>query len=287
MARSGRGMRCALDAFIRSAGIVHTFALISISLQTAPYTSPDRAAVNIANSSARAAVVPSTRNRAMNEGSSAYAMAAKCPRASLGASGGGERDAPSIELDSPQSAALALLRHRGRPRFFREGEKPISGFSSQIGLSTSRIAAVSTSSTWRALSERAPFRSDTRHCSRCFPFRHSEDFASSSASAIWPNVFRPASVLRLSRRASIGLMPARIAFVLRRGRRAPLRAKRLDTSQAQIPAGVPAMRICTPSFVTTLASRKDTIRARRHNCPGLTSRLSERSIFRRSSRSPK
>ena len=48
------GTRCSFPAFMRSAGIVHTAPLRSISDQRAPITSPVRAAVRIANSSARA-----------------------------------------------------------------------------------------------------------------------------------------------------------------------------------------------------------------------------------------
>ena len=54
-ARSLNGTRCSLPAFIRSAGTVQTLADRSISLQRAPMTSPVRAAVRMANSSARAA----------------------------------------------------------------------------------------------------------------------------------------------------------------------------------------------------------------------------------------
>ena len=65
-ARALKGTRCSRLAFIRLAGIVHTLPLKSISLQVAPITSPVRAAVKIANSSARAAVPSCSRNAEMN-----------------------------------------------------------------------------------------------------------------------------------------------------------------------------------------------------------------------------
>ena len=53
---SDRATRCALPAFIRSAGIVHTRSAKPISVQVAPIASPVRAAVRITNSRARAAI---------------------------------------------------------------------------------------------------------------------------------------------------------------------------------------------------------------------------------------
>jgi hypothetical protein len=50
-----RGTRCSRPAFIRSAGMVHTASSRLTSDQVAPRTSPDRVAVRIANSTARAA----------------------------------------------------------------------------------------------------------------------------------------------------------------------------------------------------------------------------------------
>ncbi len=61
----GRGQRNAVlpPAFIRSAGIVQTFAARSISSQVAPSTSPVLAAVRMANSSARAPMLLSLAQR--------------------------------------------------------------------------------------------------------------------------------------------------------------------------------------------------------------------------------
>ena len=58
IARAGAdsGTRCSTPAFIRSAGMVQIPASRSISDQRAPSASPERAAVRIVNSSARAAI---------------------------------------------------------------------------------------------------------------------------------------------------------------------------------------------------------------------------------------
>jgi hypothetical protein len=61
-----RGTRCSRPAFIRSAGMVHAASSRLTSDQVAPRTSPDRVAVRIANSTARAASPTCSRNSAMN-----------------------------------------------------------------------------------------------------------------------------------------------------------------------------------------------------------------------------
>ena len=70
-ARSLSGTRCSRPAFIRRAGMVQTRASRSISLQRAPRTSPERVAVRMANSSARAATTSLSRSLAMKAGTSA------------------------------------------------------------------------------------------------------------------------------------------------------------------------------------------------------------------------
>jgi hypothetical protein len=57
------GMRCALPAFMRPAGIVQVAPFKSISDQRAPRLSPVRVAVKIKSSSARAGVVGNARSR--------------------------------------------------------------------------------------------------------------------------------------------------------------------------------------------------------------------------------
>ncbi len=63
-------------AFIRSAGTVHTARSRSNSFQRAPSTSPERAAVRMANSSARAAIAWRDCKLVMKAATSAYAIAA-------------------------------------------------------------------------------------------------------------------------------------------------------------------------------------------------------------------
>ena len=65
------GTRCGWPAFMRGAAIVHMPASRSTSRQRAPITSPDRAAVRIANSSARSGTPSRCCSSDMNAGSSA------------------------------------------------------------------------------------------------------------------------------------------------------------------------------------------------------------------------
>lgn len=64
------GTQCSLPAFMRAAGTVQSALSRSISGQRAPNTSPVRAAVNIVNSSARAALLWRARSSVMKLGSS-------------------------------------------------------------------------------------------------------------------------------------------------------------------------------------------------------------------------
>ncbi len=62
------GTRCGRPAFIRSPGTTHRAAGRSISDHLAPRTSPERAAVRMVNSSARAPVPFSSASLAMKAG---------------------------------------------------------------------------------------------------------------------------------------------------------------------------------------------------------------------------
>ena len=57
------GTRCSLPAFIRAAGTIQIRCASSISVQRMPSTSPVRAAVRIASSSARALTASRPRRR--------------------------------------------------------------------------------------------------------------------------------------------------------------------------------------------------------------------------------
>ena len=81
-ARSLSGTRCSRAAFIRAAGTVQTLAIVSISGQKAPSVSPERAAVNIVNSRARAATPDVVRKWATKAATSAYTIALWWPRVS-------------------------------------------------------------------------------------------------------------------------------------------------------------------------------------------------------------
>jgi len=72
------GMRCSLPAFILPSGMVQTPAFRSISCQVAPRTSPDRAAVRMANSSALAPLPGIPLSDTMNAPIWAYGRAAWC-----------------------------------------------------------------------------------------------------------------------------------------------------------------------------------------------------------------
>ena len=69
-ALSHRGTRCALRIFMRGAGIVHVAASKTISAAVANRVSPDRHAVRIVHSSARADGQSLARSHAMNAGAS-------------------------------------------------------------------------------------------------------------------------------------------------------------------------------------------------------------------------
>ena len=71
MARSVSGMVWSRPAFIRPAGMVHSFASRSNSAHVAPVTSPVRAAVRIVNSSAARLMLLPVRSVDMNAGRSA------------------------------------------------------------------------------------------------------------------------------------------------------------------------------------------------------------------------
>lgn len=67
-ARSDSGTRCSLPAFMRWGGTVQIFAAKSISAQHAPRDSPERAAVRMVNSRARAPMASIARSCAMKAG---------------------------------------------------------------------------------------------------------------------------------------------------------------------------------------------------------------------------
>jgi hypothetical protein len=71
-----KGTRCSRPDFIRAAGIVQSAFFKSTSDQVAPRTSPERAAVSTANSSARAPMPSCDRRRFMNETTSFSSTAA-------------------------------------------------------------------------------------------------------------------------------------------------------------------------------------------------------------------
>jgi hypothetical protein len=70
------GTRCSRPAFMRSAGIVQTFEIKSISDHLAPSASPERAAVRIRNSKASAAIASRSRSLPIKAGTSWYGSAA-------------------------------------------------------------------------------------------------------------------------------------------------------------------------------------------------------------------
>ncbi len=69
--RAQRGTRCSRPAFIRFAGTVQTLPVKSISSQSRPRISPERAAVKMQNSSASAAIPSRSRKSAIKAGTSA------------------------------------------------------------------------------------------------------------------------------------------------------------------------------------------------------------------------
>ena len=146
------GTRCSFPAFMRSAGIVHTRASISISIHVAPRTSPDRAAVKIANSAARAAIPSRWLNSFMKTPTSCHGKAGGFLTGAilLGlASRFSPSDLASVPGSHPAGACSTVAQSRMlsmRPRNL----VTVPVLCCQIGLSTFTTKAVSTAATGSA-----------------------------------------------------------------------------------------------------------------------------------------
>src|SRR5712691_7645304 len=108
---SESGTRCSRPAFMRPAGTVQTLASRSISPHRAPKTSPVRAAVKIANSSARAAMPSRPRRASRNSGKSSIGRAAWC--STLRTFAAGRQDLGEVAFPLRRVRPLPEASHRG------------------------------------------------------------------------------------------------------------------------------------------------------------------------------
>ena len=150
IAAADRGTRRGLPAFMRVPGIGHTAASQSISPQRMPRTSPDRQAVRIASSTARAAIPSRLRHSAMKPATSLHGRAGWCSVA-LTLRGAGNHDAkwPFNRAGfSPVHHPRALAASSTASICPRRRDA-VSGARSQNGRSTYMIASLSTFCTGR------------------------------------------------------------------------------------------------------------------------------------------
>ena len=143
-AASLRGTSCCSDAFIRPAGTVQSLAARSTSPQVIPRTSPDLAAVKIANSRALAATPSRLRSWDMNVGISPYGRAAWCLTVAFLRGLRNTSKWPfSLAGFSPLRSPFAFAASRTfsiRPRTL----EAVSGFFRQMGCTHRRTSSVST-----------------------------------------------------------------------------------------------------------------------------------------------
>jgi hypothetical protein len=139
IARGTKGIRCSRPPFILRAGTTQSAASTSISSQFASRTSPERAAVNIANSSARLLTECSPRSCPTNVVTSENGIAPWCPL--LSGFGAGSNLSRFSPLRRPRALANEItLSMRARMR------DAVSCFFPQIGFKTARMSSVPTAS---------------------------------------------------------------------------------------------------------------------------------------------
>ncbi len=218
------GTLCSRPAFMRPAGIVQRPASRSTSDQTAPRTSPLRAAISVRNSRARAAIPSRSRSAANQRATSSRERAGWLSAfASLPGLGSTASRLPFHLAGLSPARCPATVAQESTASIRPRTREAVSVFSCQIGCSTRSTSASATSET-RIGPRMGPayVSSVERHCALCFSLRNSVSFEARKLSTASLKVGTACA----ARRALIGSPPS---CAIRRFSSARSRARASET----------------------------------------------------------